>query len=96
MDRLFKLFTELSVDPFEHAAFTAGGQDAALTDEERAALVRSRSPDAQAEIAGGAWSRCAWIGDPGPDPDEDPDPPGRKAQGPRAGSRLPGGGRARL
>ncbi|MGK3993469.1 hypothetical protein [Sorangium sp. So ce1024] len=96
MDRLFKLFTELSVDPFEHAAFMAGGQDAALTDEERAALVRSRSPEAQAEIAGGAWSRCAWIGDPGPDPDEDPDPPGRKAQDPWTGSRIPCGGRARL
>ncbi|WP_437330863.1 hypothetical protein [Sorangium sp. So ce381] len=94
MDRLFKLLTELSVDPFEHAAFTTGGQDAGLTDEERTALVRSRSPEAQAEIAGGAWSRCAWIADPGPDPDEDPDPPGREAQEPRAGSRLPGGGRA--
>ncbi|WP_437738431.1 hypothetical protein [Sorangium sp. So ce1335] len=96
MDRLFKLLTELSVDPFAHAAFTAGGPDTALTNEERAAIARSRSPDAQAEIAGGAWSRCAWIGDPGPDPDEDPDPPGRKAQGSPAGSRLPGGGRARL
>ncbi|HTN86469.1 MAG TPA: hypothetical protein VL242_22370 [Sorangium sp.] len=94
MDHVFKRLTELSVDPFEHAAFTAGGQDPALTEEERAALARSRSPDAQAEIAGGAWSRCAWIGDPGPDPDEDPDPPGREAQGPRAGSRLPDGGRA--
>ncbi|KYF74051.1 hypothetical protein BE17_21030 [Sorangium cellulosum] len=96
MDRVFKLLTKLSVDPFEHAAFTARGQEAALTDEGRAALGRARSPEAQAEIAGGAWSRCAWIADPGPDPDEDPDPPGRKAQDPRTGSRLPCGGRARI
>jgi|SRR6185436_12898342 len=85
MDHLFELLTELSIDPFKLAAFVADRQDQALTDEDRATLARSSSPEAQAAIAGGAWSRCALITDPGPDPEEDPDPPELRGRKPRAG-----------
>ena len=73
MDHLFYLLTELSIDPFKQAAFVADRQDELLTDEERAALEQPGSPEVQAAIAGGAWTRCASLLDPGPDPEEDED-----------------------
>ncbi|WP_437564547.1 hypothetical protein [Sorangium sp. So ce542] len=84
MNRLFDLLTELSIDPFKQAALAADRQAELLTDEERAALAQPGSPEAQAAIAGGAWSRCAFILDPGPDPqeDEDPDPADVRGQSP--------------
>ncbi|WP_437642009.1 hypothetical protein [Sorangium sp. So ce854] len=75
MDRLFDLLTELSIDPFKQAAFAANRQHELLTEEERAALRQPGPPEAQGAIAGGAWTRCAGIFDPGPDPEDDPDPP---------------------
>jgi hypothetical protein len=85
MNRLFDLLTELSIDPWKHAAFVADRQDEALTEEERAAIARALSPEAQAAIAGGAWSRCAGLFDPGPDPEEDPDPPELRRRNPHPG-----------
>ncbi|WP_437292046.1 hypothetical protein [Sorangium sp. So ce406] len=85
MDRLFELLTELSIDPFKQAAFMADRQDELLTDEERAALRQPGAPEGQAAIAGGAWTRCAGLLDPGPDPEEDPDPPDLPDQHPHAG-----------
>ncbi|XYH92285.1 hypothetical protein ACMHYB_30935 [Sorangium sp. So ce1128] len=90
MDRLFDLLTELSIDPFKHAAFVADRQDELLTDEERAALRQPGPPEAQAAIAGGAWARCALIADPGPDPDEDPDPPDLRRRSPDVGGQTDG------
>ncbi|KYF70921.1 hypothetical protein [Sorangium cellulosum] len=75
MNHLFDLLTELSIDPFKQAAFVAERQDELLTDEEQAALRHPGAPEAQAAIAGGAWARCAFVLDPGPDPDDDPDLP---------------------
>ncbi|KYF76010.1 hypothetical protein BE11_03480 [Sorangium cellulosum] len=86
MDHLFDLLTELSIDPFKQDALAADRQKALLTGEERAALEQPGSPEVQAAIAGGAWSRCAFILDPGPDPDEDedPDPADLRGQSPHA------------
>ncbi|WP_437651087.1 hypothetical protein [Sorangium sp. So ce362] len=74
MDHLFDLLTELSIDPFKQTALMADRQDELRTDEERAALEQRGSPEVQAAIAGGAWTRCAGLLDPGPDPSEDEDP----------------------
>ncbi|WP_437617422.1 hypothetical protein [Sorangium sp. So ce1151] len=84
MDHLFDLLTELSIDPFRQAASVADRQHELLTDEERAALEQPGSPELQTAIAGGAWARCAFILDPGPDPeeDEDPDPADLRGQSP--------------
>ncbi|WP_437330861.1 hypothetical protein [Sorangium sp. So ce381] len=78
MDHLFDLLTELSIDPFK--------QNELLTDEERAALEQRGSPEVQAAIADGAWTRCAGLFDPGPDPneDEDPDPADLRDRSPHA------------
>ncbi|WP_437301767.1 hypothetical protein [Sorangium sp. So ce388] len=88
MDHLFKLLTELSIDPFKQAAQVADRQAALLIDEERARLEQPGSPEVRAAIAGGAWSRCAFILDPGPDPepeeDDDPDPADLRGQSPHA------------
>ncbi|MGK3993467.1 hypothetical protein [Sorangium sp. So ce1024] len=75
MNHLFDLLTELSIDPFKQAAFVAERQYELLTEEEQAALRQPVAPEAQASIAGGAWARCAFVLDPGPDPDDDPDLP---------------------
>ncbi|KYF74049.1 hypothetical protein BE17_21020 [Sorangium cellulosum] len=85
MDRLFDLLTELSIDPFKQAAFVADRQDELLTEEERAALRQPGPPGAQGAIAGGAWTRCAGIFDPGPDPEDDPDPPDAPSDSPDDG-----------
>ncbi|WP_437738429.1 hypothetical protein [Sorangium sp. So ce1335] len=86
MDHLFNLLTELSIDPFKQAAQVADRQADLLTDEERAALEQPGSPEVQTAIAGGAWTRCAFILDPGPDPEEsdDPDPTDLRGQSPHA------------
>ncbi|HTN84300.1 MAG TPA: hypothetical protein VL242_11460 [Sorangium sp.] len=88
MDHLFKLLTELSIDPFEQAAQVADRQAALLIDEERARLEQPGSPEVQAAIAGGAWTQCALLADPGPDPeseeDEDPDSTDLRDQRPHA------------
>ncbi|WP_437301768.1 hypothetical protein [Sorangium sp. So ce388] len=88
MNRLFDLLTELSIDPFKQAAAVADWQDELLTDEERTALEQPGSPEVQAAIAGGAWTQCALLADPGPDPeseeDEDPDSTALRDQRPHA------------
>ncbi|WP_437878897.1 hypothetical protein [Sorangium sp. So ce513] len=73
MDHLFNLLTELSVDPFMQAAQAVDRSAELLTDEERAGLEQPASPEVQAAIAGGAWSRCAFVLDPGPDPEQEED-----------------------
>ncbi|WP_437292042.1 hypothetical protein [Sorangium sp. So ce406] len=88
MDHLFNLLTELSIDPFKQAAQAVDRSAELLTDEERAGLEQPGSPEVQAAIAGGAWSRCAFVLDPGPDPereeDEDSDPADLRNQSPHA------------
>lgn len=74
---LLDLMTELSIDPFQHAAFTRDPErflaGAGLSASERASLRQWK--DAGHTVAGGHWERCALIGDPGPDPSPDPDVP---------------------
>ncbi|WP_438021211.1 hypothetical protein WMF18_19990 [Sorangium sp. So ce315] len=88
MDHLFNLLTELSIDPFKQAAQAVDRLAELLTDEERAILEQPDSPEVQAAIARGGWSRCTSLLDPGPDPeqeeDEDSDPADLRNQSPHA------------
>lgn len=77
MERMFKLLSDLTEDPFKHEAFLSDPEsfmrESGLTAEEMAELAQlSGSPSTAA--ANGAWARCAGCIDPGPDPYPDPDP----------------------